>query len=133
MNAPSEQQADQLLATSEKAAFETSFEEAFATSRAKGRKSGTKKGRIQGRKAGRSAGASSGGAAADAELAAIAAERAREAEEAERLANCGHPLFSGCPTDDEIIYEESAETLCGGGRYDEAAAQGISCYPGHLP
>lgn len=123
-NAPTEEEASQLRVSSEKAAFQTSFSEAFAASRIEGRRAGQKKGSVQGKRAGLKAGSDAGAVAAEAELAAIAAE---EAEEAESALICDHPTLSGCLTQEQIAYGEAAETLCGGGRYEEAAAQGIRC------
>ena len=125
--APTDVEAEQLRKESARSAYKSAYRDSFLTSRNEGRKAGRTKGERQGKREGSEAGSSSGTESAEAELAAIAAEEARLAEEAERLANCGHPLFTGCPTDEEIIYEESAETLCGGGNYEEAAAQGIIC------
>ena len=62
----------------------------------------------------------------------IRAERAAAAEAA-RLAErrCNVPLFvdGSCPTVGEIEAEQSAEGLCGGGHYEEAARLGIDCGP----
>ena len=32
-----------------------------------------------------------------------------------------------CPTDEEVAAENEAESLCGGGHYEEAARRGIDC------
>ena len=139
--APNLEEASTAKAESRESAFRSSFEAAFSRSLKQGRRAGVKRGMKAGRALGRRQGGTQGSSGAEVRLAAIAAaeaeaaEQAALAEAAEREANCGAPLFqdSYCPTDAEIEYESQAETLCGGGRYDEAAALGISCYPGHLP
>jgi hypothetical protein len=139
--APTVEEADAAKAASSKTAFEASFSNGFSSTVPRGRRAGVKRGVKAGRALGSRLGETQGISGAEAQLAAIAAaeaeaaEQAALAEAAEREANCGAPLFSTsyCPSDSEIAYENNAETLCGGGRYDEAAALGISCYPGHLP
>ena len=82
-------------------------------------------------------GLAAGKAAAEAERLreAEAAEASRQSEiqaqAAERADNCGAPLFvtGYCPTDEEIAYESQAESLCGGGDYEQAQAEGVACFP----
>lgn len=105
------------------------------------RDSGSQAGRTAGLRAGARQGGERGSQAGaqrveDQQLALAEAEqlerqRAAEAEEAERARNCGAPLFApgACPTDEEIESEGLAESLCGGGNYEEARAQGIACFP----
>lgn len=112
--------------------FKASYSEAFATANEKGSLAGVKRGMSRGGKAGNKAGDATGAEAAQTELDLIAAEQARlaaEAEAAERAANCGHVLFvdGACPSDAEVQYEEDAESYCGGGDYETAAALGIEC------
>ena len=108
-----------------------SYAEAKATAndeaQALGFEAGKEVGSRSGELVGTGAGDAEGSGSASAELAA--------AEAAERAENCGAPLFveGYCPTDEEIAYENQAESLCGGRHYDEAAAQGIDCGPGTSP
>ncbi len=116
------------------AAADKAERDAFAASRARGRRAGFKEGRSAGQRRGNTRGQAAGSARADeraAELAAAQAQAAAEAEAAERARNCGAPLFvpGYCPTDEEIAAENQAESLCGPGHYEEARAQGISCFP----
>lgn len=113
-------------------AMRSAYAPAFQSARVRGDKAGREKGGKIGSDEGSAAGSTTGGERAQAELDLIAAEQARlaaEAEAAERQANCGHPLFidGACPTDAEVQYEEDAETYCGGGDYETAAALGIRC------
>ena len=113
-------------------AFKNAFETSFSKSLKAGSKLGTKRGQKSGDVDGKKFGSARGGSAAQNELDLIAAEQARlaaEAEAAERAANCGHVLFvdGACPSDAEVQYEEDAESYCGGGDYETAAALGIEC------
>ncbi len=113
-------------------AMKTSFAVAFPEAKSQGAKAGLKKGRKSGEKDGGAVGSEKGAENAQDELDLIAAEQARlaaEAEAAERAANCGASLFveGYCPTDAEIQQESDAETYCGGGDYETAAALGIEC------
>jgi hypothetical protein len=117
-------------------AYKNAYTKSFDQSRAKARKSaiaeglkeGAREGKIEGSKNGGKSGYAEGRKDADIELARIRAEQAA-AEAAERQANCGAPYFLDdyCPTDEELQYEIDAETYCGGGRHEEAAARGIQC------
>jgi hypothetical protein len=112
-------------------AFDVAFTEARDAAHEEGMERGLEAGRSAGVRAGRLAGATAGDdAGADSAAGELAA-----AEAAERAANCGAPLFPDdvCPTDEEIAAENQAESLCGSGQYEEAAALGIDCGPGTSP
>ena len=111
------------------------------TGERRGRRKGFASGTAAGRRDGEQAGARRGASAAQHELAsqekdrADAAEaqqqQAEEAEKAQRAKNCDEPLFveGYCPTDEEVEQEGKAESLCGGGDYERAKAEGIPCFP----
>lgn len=130
--APTDDDAVQERNEAFKTGFRTSFAVSFRDANERGTKAGLKRGSRQGNDDGTANGSSIGATKAQDELDLIAAQQARlaaEAEAAERAANCGHVLFvdGACPTDAEVQYEEDAETYCGGGDYETAAALGIEC------
>lgn len=118
-------EADQLREQTARVSYKSAYRESFRDSRAKGRAEGRMKGLRKGSREGAKTGASAGTEAAEVELAAIAEAEAQA--EAESQLICDHPTLSGCLTPDQIAYGEAAESLCGGGQYAEAAAQGIEC------
>jgi hypothetical protein len=120
-------------AASRQAAFDGARESALAAARKEGRDAGA----AQGRRRGAVEGAQRGKAAGESEVAARQAEEAaRQAEEAaesqEGLVYCLLGPNRWC-TREERNQSLNIEGLCGGGHYEEAAAQGIDCGPGTSP
>ena len=64
-----------------------------------------------------------------AEAARRAAEERERASETGYFGGCNETYFieGYCPSEAEIAAERLAERLCGGGRYEEAAREGIDC------
>jgi hypothetical protein len=136
-DSPTREEAERSGAIAEQRAFSSAYARAEARGKARGlvvgRNQGEKRGRRVGRRRGFAAGKKRAEQARAEAAAAVEAERqaAIEAQAAERAENCGAPLFveGYCPTDEQIAAENQAETLCGGGHYEEARAQGVACFP----
>jgi len=86
---------------------------------------------MRGLAAGKAEGTRRRAEAAAAAAAEAAQQAAIQARAQERAANCGAPLFVDgyCPSDEEVAAGGQSESLCGGGLYEEARAQGIACFP----
>jgi hypothetical protein len=135
--APTRGDAQRAEARAERIAFERtrrqSHARAYRRAVVRGQRDGERRGRRLGAKRGRVAGER---AAQERQLQEAAAAEATRQEEIqsrarERAKNCNAPLFADgyCPTDEEVEQEGQAESLCGGGKYEQARAQGIACFP----
>jgi hypothetical protein len=136
---PSAQEARAARLGAMRATTDSSEREGLTRARARGARAGAQDGRQTGVEAGRREGR-------QAALAAVPrsapdpqspsatqsqAPRPADDEAAERSRNCDEPLFveGYCPTDEEVEYESKAESLCGGGKHEQAKAEGVACFP----
>jgi len=135
--APTREDAHRASVSAEQRAFVAAYRRADEAAHRRGLAAGRRKGELRGRRLGQRRGLAAGTAEGEERRAeaAAAAEAERQAAIAaqiqERAENCGAPLFVDgyCPTDEEVALEGQAESLCGGGNYEEARAQGIACFP----